>query len=130
MSAVAGTYALWLADLQHVVHLIDPVPLLVEQARKRGREAAHPISSCRVGDARELEFPDQSVDVVLELGPLYNLIQHEDRLKALREAFRVLRPGCRIFAAGISRLASALDGLSRDLLADPLFQRIVCQGQN
>jgi hypothetical protein len=37
----------------------------------------------------------------------------------------VLKPGGRLFAAAISRYASALDGLSRDLLDDPEFERIV-----
>jgi hypothetical protein len=34
-------------------------------------------------------------------------------------------PGGLLFAAAISRFASALDGLARDLFADPLFEQIV-----
>jgi hypothetical protein len=37
----------------------------------------------------------------------------------------VLKPGGRLFAAAISRYASALDGLARNLLDDPEFERIV-----
>jgi len=120
-----GIYALWLADLGYKVHLVDPVYRLVAQAQRRSDEANRHIESCSVGDARELKWNDGSVDVILELGPLYHLIHHEDRLRALNESFRVLKPGGKVFVAAISRFASALDGLCRDLLADQAFQNIV-----
>src|SRR5262245_25686691 len=119
-----GTYALWLAELGYEVHLVDPVSHLVLQAQQRSAGAARPIASCTVGDARELKWDDSSVDAVLELGPLYHLIHEKDRLQALRESHRVLKPGLKVFVAGISLFASALDGLSRDLLADAMFQNI------
>jgi SAM-dependent methyltransferase len=74
-----------------------------------------------------VEFPAQSADIVLLLGPLYHLTAATDRLLALSEARRVLKPGGRLFAAAISRWASALDGLSRDLFRDPRFAAIVAQ---
>ncbi|MGH7600197.1 MAG: methyltransferase domain-containing protein [bacterium] len=120
-----GAYALWLAELGYEVHLIDPVHRLVAQAQGLSDVLAHRIESCSVGDARELKWDDRSVDIILELGPLYHLIHQKDRLQALRESFRVLRPGGKVFVAAISRFASALDGLCRDLLADQTFQSIV-----
>jgi len=120
-----GAYSLWLADLGFEVHLIDPVEGLVSQAQQRNDAASRRIASCSVGDARALRWSDASVDVVLELGPLYHLIQREDRLQALKEALRVLKPGGKVFVAGISRFASILDGISRDLLKDATFQAIV-----
>ena len=86
-----------------------------------------PLASCRVGDARALDVPAETVDVVLLLGPLYHLTDPGDRARALQEAARVLKPGGRLFAAAISRWASALDGLARDLLQDPRFALIVEQ---
>jgi SAM-dependent methyltransferase len=50
---------------------------------------------------------------VLLLGPLYHLTQRDDRLSALVEAHRVLRPGGVLFAAGIFRYAALLDLLIR-----------------
>src|SRR5262245_61808485 len=125
VGGAAGDYSLWLAGLGYNVHLIDAVSHLVAQARARSDAATQRIASINVGDARDLKWDDSSVDAVLELGPLYHLIQQEDRLRALKEALRVLKPGGKVFVAAISRFASALDGLSRDALRDPAFRTIV-----
>ncbi len=49
--------------------------------------------------------------VELLLGPLYHLPRSEDRLLALREAARVLKPTGVVHAAAISRWAVRLDGI-------------------
>ena len=109
------------------MHLIDAVPRLVDEARRRSEVSSNPIRTCQVGDARDLPFDDGMADGVLLLGPLYHLTDMAQRLGALREVYRVLRPGGVLFAAAISRYASALDGIARDLLADPCFTAIVQQ---
>ena len=119
-----GRYASWLAGEGHEVHLIDPVGLHVEQAEEAGRHGAT-LASARVGDARELPFADASADMVLLLGPLYHLTERADRVRAWSEARRVLRPGGVAIAAGISRFASALDGLVSGHLDEPAFRSIV-----
>jgi ubiquinone/menaquinone biosynthesis C-methylase UbiE len=125
-----GRYALWLAKLGHTVHLVDPVPVHVGQAKaasdsQRGKRVGKRLASASVGDARSLEFADESADGVLLLGPLYHLVKRKDRVKALSEANRALKPGGLLFAAVISRFASAFDGLFRNLVKDPKFFRIV-----
>jgi ubiquinone/menaquinone biosynthesis C-methylase UbiE len=128
VGGAAGVHALWLARRGHEVHLIDPVPRHVEQAR-RALEAQpeHPLASCTTGDARDLGHADSSTDVVLLLGPLYHLTGRADRLKALCEAHRVLRAGGLVFAAAITRFASFLSGMTYDLLGDPVFVQIIRQ---
>jgi ubiquinone/menaquinone biosynthesis C-methylase UbiE len=123
----AGAYALWLAESGYTVHLLDATPRLVEEARRRSAACSHGLASCTVGDARSTTFADRSTDVVLLLGPLYHLTTAADRRRALAEAARVLKPGGRLFAAGISRWASALDGLARDRFRDDRFGAIVDQ---
>jgi ubiquinone/menaquinone biosynthesis C-methylase UbiE len=123
VGAAAGAYALWLAEQGYVVHLLDAVARLVVEAERRSRAAVRPLASCRVGDARGLAISGDTADVVLLLGPLYHLTDAGDRAQALHEAARVLKPGGWLFAAAISRWASALDGLTRDLLQDPRFAR-------
>jgi ubiquinone/menaquinone biosynthesis C-methylase UbiE len=59
------------------------------------------------------------------LGPLYHLTNRDDRIAALHEAYRVLKVNGPIFAVGISRFASTLDGLVSGFLDDPDFKSIV-----
>jgi len=125
VGGAAGAYAFWLADREFEVHLLDATPRLVEVARQRNEGATSKLASCRVADARSLPNDDASADVVLMLGPLYHLQEREDRVRAISEAVRVLRPGGVFIAAAISRLASTLDGLARELLRDPDFVGIV-----
>ena len=125
VGGAAGVYAFWLAERGYDIHLIDAVPRLTELAHNRNAHASHRLASCTVADARALPVPDHNADIVLLLGPLYHLVRSEDRHRALTEAARVLSAGGVLVAAGISRSASALDGLSRETLRDPSFARIV-----
>ncbi len=121
-----GVYACWLAAQGYEVHLVDPVPLHLEQARAASAaQPGRPVASVRLGDARRLVDPDGSAHAVLLLGPLYHLTERGDRLSALREARRVLRPGGLVFAAGVGRFASLFDGLFHDLYGDPDYRAIV-----
>jgi len=119
-----GRYAAWLVDRGYEVHLVDPVPLHIEQARSAVRSSGNGTLSATVGDARALELPDASVDAVLLLGPLYHLPERPDRVKALVEARRVCRANGVVVAAAISRFASTLDGLRGGYLEDPEFAAI------
>jgi ubiquinone/menaquinone biosynthesis C-methylase UbiE len=125
VGGAAGVYAFWLAERGYEVHLIDATPRLIDVARARNEQATARLASCRVGDARALDASGDAASLVLLLGPLYHLVRADDRRAALREALRVLRPGGSLVAAGISRWASTLDGLSRELLRDPVFSHIV-----
>lgn len=121
-----GSYAAWLTRLGHEVHLVDPVPLHVLQARQMAaRDPGSSPAEIIQGDARRLDFPRSSADVVLLMGPLYHLPDAADRRAALREAHRVLRAGGRLIAVGVSRFTSMMDGSWGDHLLDPGFLRIV-----
>jgi SAM-dependent methyltransferase len=106
-----GAYAIPLSLAGHAVHLVDAMPLHVQQARQAAAAAETLLASTEVGDARELAFPDGSADAVLLLGPLYHLLEAGDRVAALAEARRVLRPGGVLLAVAISRFASLCEGL-------------------
>ena len=61
------------------------------------------------GNALNLKkLPDNEFDMTLLFGPLYHLIRHEDKLKALLEAKRVTKPGGVIMAAYIMNEYSVL----------------------
>jgi SAM-dependent methyltransferase len=126
VGGAAGVYALPLAGQGYEVHLVDPLRLHVEQAlRASGEQPGTPLASATVGDARQLDHPDASVEAVLLFGPLYHLTDRADRVRALVEARRVLRPGGVLAAAVIVRFASTLDGLLRGYLDEPAFEAIV-----
>jgi len=98
-----GVHARWLVSDGYPVHLVDPVERHLRQARES--------SGCgtELGDARSLTAADASYDAVLLLGPLYHLPERADRVRALREARRVLRPAGVLAAAAITRHAVLLD---------------------
>lgn len=121
----AGAYAFPLAENGYLVDLIDPVPLHVEQARKRAAISQYRPRSFQVADARAIPCADGSADAVLLFGPLYHLTDSHERLRAIREASRVLRAEGVLLAVTISRFASALDGIGRGLIRDPEFFRMV-----
>jgi ubiquinone/menaquinone biosynthesis C-methylase UbiE len=122
-----GTYAAPLASRGYQVHLVDPVPLHVAQARAVASAAPAPAFEVSQGDARELAQPDESQDAVLLFGPMYHLTEAAGRRQALAETRRVLRPGGRVLAMAVSRFASLLDGVYRGWLDDPVFRPIVDQ---
>jgi ubiquinone/menaquinone biosynthesis C-methylase UbiE len=123
-----GLHACWLARHGYEVHLIDITPLHVQLAKEASlRQPEAPLRSVETGDARSLSWNAESVDAVLLLGPLYHLTERNDRLKALREAHRVLKPGGILIAVGISRFASTMDGLRTGFLKNADFAGIVSQ---
>lgn len=102
-----GRYVDWLIGAGYQVALRDVVADHVEQVRDRhGRSV-----DAAVGDARELDLADASVDAVLLLGPLYHLPDADDRRRAIDEAVRVLRPGGVLYAAAICRWAPRVHGM-------------------
>jgi ubiquinone/menaquinone biosynthesis C-methylase UbiE len=121
-----GPYSFWLAGLGYETHLLDVVPLHIELAKKAALEGSASVpAEAVVGDARSLPWEDEKADSALFLGPLYHLTAQKDRMTALREARRVLKPGGVLLTAGISRYASVLDGLRAGFLTDPAFAAIV-----
>jgi ubiquinone/menaquinone biosynthesis C-methylase UbiE len=125
IGGAAGIYAFPLSERGYRVHLVDPIPLHLEQARAHSAESAIALESISHGDARALALPGHFADAALLLGPLYHLVERTDRRAALLEAHRILRPGGVLFAAAISRFASLIDGLSSGFFADEQFREIV-----
>lgn len=70
---------------------IDHSPGMIEQAcAKARRSGLGEVVTFRLSDAEQLEFSDQSFDVVFSL---YALFHFPEPLRALGEMYRVLRPG-------------------------------------
>lgn len=108
-----GIYAFWLAGLGYEVHLFDLTPENISRARELAESRREPqLAGIEVGDARQIDRPDGSADAVLLMGPLYHLTERAGRMAALRESWRLLKPGGILAAAAITRFGSMLWGLS------------------
>jgi len=127
IGGATGRYSAWLAGKGYEVHLLDLVTLHLYQAQNSHKKNGISLCSYITGDARKLPFKDNSVDVLLFMGPLYHLTEKIDRLKALHEGHRLLTKGGFLFAAGISRFASCIDGLIAGYHNDPEFRKIMVQ---
>jgi ubiquinone/menaquinone biosynthesis C-methylase UbiE len=122
-----GPYAAWLASEGYIVQLIDAMPHHVDAALELSSRQPDTPFTAAVGDARQLDIDDASVDVVLMFGPLYHLTEYADRIQALTEAYRVLRPGGVVLTAVISRWISTLANLVSGKLDDPEFAALAKQ---
>lgn len=117
----AGYYAFWLSQKKHQVTLIDLTPRNIELVKKHSESSGVALKKFETGDAVNLPFQNEQFDIALLLGPLYHLPDRKERVKALSEARRVLKPGGVLISAVISRYASVFDGFQRDLVFDDQF---------
>ncbi|UTW65329.1 class I SAM-dependent methyltransferase [bacterium SCSIO 12643] len=115
-----GKYSEWLAKKGHQVHMVEPVFKHVQIAQKRSSSLKNPFS-IHHGESRKLEFPNNSVDLIILHGPLYHLQKRTDRDKAICEAKRVLKKDGIILGFAINYTASTLVGLLNGLVHKPSF---------
>ncbi len=79
-----------------LVRGIDLVPEMLDRAKKNAGLVGAENVEFAEGSAEELPFPDASFDVVISNG-VFNLVV--DKVKALEEVMRVLKPGGRFMLA-------------------------------
>ncbi|MFN2168838.1 MAG: class I SAM-dependent methyltransferase [Anaerolineae bacterium] len=125
-----GRYALALAERGYRVTLLDLSGESLVLARRNAAEAGvlDRIDGFEQGCATDLgRFADGSFDSVLIMGPLYHLVEETDRLAAVRESLRVLKPGGVVAAAIINHLGVARAAATEliDWLSTPDALKIV-----
>ncbi|WP_426454153.1 class I SAM-dependent methyltransferase [Paenibacillus sp. S-38] len=109
-----GKYSMELAKLGLDVTLSDLTPRLVEMAKEKALELGlmERFNSFHVLNAVHLDgLPNEGFDAALMLGPLYHLQREEERIRAVRELFRVTKKGGVIFVAFQSRMRMTLTSL-------------------
>ena len=98
VGAGTGRYSVTLAKEGYRVTAVELVAhnLDILKSKLDGTERITPI----LGNALDLSFlSDGAFDLTMLLGPMYHLYTKEDKLRALREAVRVTKPGGRILVA-------------------------------
>ncbi|MDR1030121.1 MAG: class I SAM-dependent methyltransferase [Treponema sp.] len=121
----SGHYAYWLAEKGHEVHLMDLSPKHIITAKNNRQKYKASLASIKIGDARSLEYENESFNMVLLMGALYHLQEKSDRILCLKEANRILKPGGIGIFAYISRCAIILDGFRKDYVNDPAEKELI-----
>lgn len=89
MGCGTGRTSRVLADMGHSVLGVDISPLMIERAKE-----LHPDVWFRVGDATDIKYSDNTFDVVLfSFNGIDYIYPEPERVKAIREIYRVLKPG-------------------------------------
>jgi 2-polyprenyl-3-methyl-5-hydroxy-6-metoxy-1,4-benzoquinol methylase len=111
----AGKYSIELAKQGYNVTLADLSERLLEQARTYVEENDIPsLQSYDAVNAIDLSrYNDNSFDVIILFGPMYHLLDSDERNKCVSEVYRVLKPNGIIFASFIPYLTGAVGVVSR-----------------
>jgi S-adenosylmethionine-dependent methyltransferase len=111
-----GRYSIYLASKGHQVTLLDLVKKHIEVAKEKADEFQVQLQRYIHGSA--LDLPKYSLgkfDVILLMGPLYHLINLQDREKVIKDSMELLNPGGILMASFISAYAPLVDIIKRNL---------------
>ena len=128
-----GEYSWWLSSLGYEVYLFDLSEtniLLSEKLAPLYPDAT--LKHAVRADARSLPVPDSSADAILFMGPMYHILERTERLRALAECARLLKPGGLLLTAAITPYATMLwaatvFGERNRLLEEPAFREMIAR---
>lgn len=116
LGGATGAYSFPLSEAGYDVYLADLSPALLKIAREK--DTQNLLKGIDTVNATDLSlYPDGFFDVVMALGPFYHLTEETERQKAVREIFRVLKPGGKVLAAFIPHLSGSIAIVDRYLFA-------------
>lgn len=115
VGAGPGRYTEVLLERGHPVTAVDLSPQQLARCGERiaRRQPGAPLTLIEA-DARDLGGVPGGFAAALLMGPLYHLVEFDDRLRAIRQVYDRLQPGGVIFAAWVSRLGMLADLVARD----------------
>ncbi len=111
----AGKYSIELVKQGYKVTLADLSERLLEQAKAYVMENNLPsLQSYDVVNAVDLScYNNNSFDVIILFGPMYHLLDSDERHKCVSEVYRVLKPHGIIFVSFIPYLTGAVGIVNR-----------------
>lgn len=80
---------------------IDLTPAILEKARQRAVKSGLNNYSLSLGDAYDLQYPDQQFDLLVN-NYMFDLLPEEDFMTVLKEFNRVLKPGGRLVVTNMT----------------------------
>lgn len=106
----AGKYSFELAKRGYHVTLADLSVELLSQAKKEIElNKSSSLDSIDEVNAIDLNiYQDNSFDAVILFGPLYHLIDENERIKCVKKVYRVLKNNGQVFASFIPYLSGAI----------------------
>lgn len=110
LGGATGVYTFPLAQKGYKMYLADLSEDLINQAReKKEKQNKNNVISCDVVNAIDLsKYENNQFDVVLMFGPLYHLLDEQERIKCIKEVNRVLKRGGIVFASFIPYLSGSI----------------------
>lgn len=106
-----GRYSLYYAQKGCEVTLIDLSPENVKFALAKSKEMGVSLKAIP-GDAREVDrLMEGEFDHIFVMGPMYHLMEEEDRVKALNAALSLLKGGGNIYISFILMFAGMIYGM-------------------
>lgn len=106
----AGVYTFELAKRGYQMYLADLSDNLIDLAKSKiNSDNIDNVISCDVVNAIDLSiYKDNQFDTVLLFGPLYHLLEEDERNKCLKEVNRVLKKDGLVFASFIPYLSGSI----------------------
>jgi len=132
LGAGSAEYSFYYAKNGHDVTATDLVQKNLDGIENR--LGLHPEIklNCKRVDARDLsDFQNSSFDAVLNLGPLYHLIEKSDQKKCFSESLRVLKPEGILAVAYINKyfyIPYCLKNDRADILEDNFVNKVIDKG--
>lgn len=112
--AGTGVYSYYLAEKGHHVTACDLVPHNVEIIKENVN--AGKLDNIQICNSMDLSsFKDESFDAVLCMGALYHLSEDAEKMMAIKECCRVLRPGGILILTYINKFAQIIVYLDNEL---------------
>ncbi len=124
VGAATGRYSHHIARMGYRVDAVELVQHNIDLFRQYTQPGED--VTIRQGDARKLEFGDNTFDVTMVLGPMYHLFTFEDQHQALAEAIRVTKPGGVIFVAYCGNEATIVQfAFQRGMIQQPRYRELI-----
>lgn len=120
-----GEYSFWLAGQGHRVDLFDLMDRHISIAKYKNKATRNTLGRIEKADARNLNVPSKTYDLVILHGPLYHFPSKQDRLTSLSEARRILKDDGVLLAFGISFTASAIVGLHSGMIFEQNYLEMI-----